>query len=164
MSGDVKIPHLEDLQQMHVSTPLFSSTHPSAVMIELLARVQQMSGAELVSGKQTAFALLVLARFHFDVEGKAALIADALKRAVQSVKNSLDRDRRHVQKDARVFDEVSVRMLGPTAQVLLWGRIFKHQQQETGEEKHWDIQPLHDTSRGKLQNLVELNYVFVTTG
>ena len=95
-----------------------------------------MRGAELVSGKQMAFALLVLARFHIDVEGKAALVADALKRAVQSVEHSLDRDRRHVQKDARAFDEVGVRILGPSAQVLLWGRIFKHQQQETGEEKH----------------------------
>ena len=124
-------------------------------MIELLARVQQMSGAELVSVKETAFVLLVLARFHFDVEGKAALVADALKRAVQSVQNSLDRDRRHVQKDARAFDEISVRMLGPSAKVLLWGRIFKQQEQETREEKHRDIQPLHDASQDKLENFLE---------
>ena len=63
-------------------------------MIELLTRVEQVRGAELVSGKQTAFALLVLARFHFDVKRQTALAAVALKRAVQSVEHSLDRDRK----------------------------------------------------------------------
>ena len=114
-----------------------------------------MRGAELVSGKQTAFVLLVLARFHFDVERQAALVADALKRAVQSVEHSLDRDRRHVQEDARMLDELGVRILGPSAHVLLRGRIFKHQQHETREEKHRDIHPLHDASQNKLQQFVE---------
>ena len=54
-----------------------------------------------------------------------------------------------------MFDEVGVRILGPSANVLLWGRIFKQQEQETREEKHRDIQPLHDASQDKLENFVE---------
>ena len=100
--------------------------------------------AVLVSGEELAVELVVCARFHSDVERQAALISQTLHRAVQSVENSLDRDRRNVEKDARVSDEVGVSGLGLSANVLLRGRIFKHQEQETHEESHRDIQPLHN--------------------
>ena len=99
-----------------------------------------MRGAQLVSGEEVAVELVVCAsRFHSEVERQGAHISQTLHRAVQGVENSLDADWRHVQKDTRVFDEVGVRALGPSMKTSLRGRIFKHQQQETREEKHRDV-------------------------
>ena len=129
-----------------MSSPYY--TDQNGVIIKLRRWLQHwVRGAVLVSGEESAVELAVCAGFHSEVERQAALISQTLHRAVQSVEHSLDRDRRHVQKDARVFDEVGVRTLGPSAKVLLRGRIFKHQQQETREDKHWGIQPLHDVSQ-----------------
>ena len=127
-------------------------------MIKLLAWVQQMRCTVIGSVEETAFQIVVCARFHFDVERQTAHVVSAQKRAVQSVEDPLDRDRRHVKEDARVFGIADFTMVRP----LFRGRTFKHQEQETREEKCRDIQPLHDASQGKLQNFV-LTDVFVTS-
>ena len=107
-------------------------TDQNCEVIKLLCWLHQMRcTAVLVSGEELAVELVVCARFYFEVERQAAFISQTLHRAVQSVENSLGRDRRNVEKDARVSDEVGVSGLGlSAANVLLRGRISKHQEHE----------------------------------